>query len=149
LSLRFEGVVHAFAEEEMLASEVITVSIRRSFAEVHEFLADPMNFTRWASVPNSIMEPLGGTDWLVDLPSGRMVIRLAARNSYGVFDYQTFWPGEEGGPVTPARLVPNEEGADFSLVWFWRPGLSEEQFRSQIEWARSDLQRLKTLLEGG
>ena len=27
--------------------------------------------------------------------------------------------------------------------------MSDEQFRSEIEWAASDLQRLKTLLEGG
>lgn len=133
----------------MLASEVITVSIRRPYAEVLEFLADPMNFTRWASAPGSIMEPLGGTDWLVDLSSGRTVIRLTARNVYGVFDYQTFPPGEDGGPTTPARLVPNQDGADFSLVWFWRKGTTEERFRSEIEWARSDMQRLKTLLEGG
>ncbi len=133
----------------MLASEVITVSIRRPYAEVYEFLADPMNFTRWASAPDSIMESMGGTDWLVDLPSGRSVIRLAARNAYGVFDYQVFAPGEGGGPTTPARLIPNEEGADFSLVWFRREGISDEQFRSEIEWAESDLQRLKAVLEAG
>ena len=133
----------------MLASEVITVSIQRPYAEVYEFLADPMNFTRWASVPDSIMEPLGGHDWLVDLPSGRRVIRLAARNHYGIFDYQVFELGEDGGPTSPARLIANQEGADFSLVWFQREGIDDAQFRSQVEWARSDLQRLKTLLEGG
>jgi len=133
----------------MLASEVITVSIRRPYAEVYEFLADPMNFTRWASAPGSIMEPLGGSDWLVDLAAGRRVIRLAARNAYGVFDYQVFAPGEDGGPTVPARLVANQEGADFSLVWFGPEGMSEEQYRSEIEWAVSDMQRLKVLLEGG
>ena len=51
----------------MLASEVITVSIRRPYAEVYEFLADPINLTRWGTAPDSIMEPLGGNDWLVDL----------------------------------------------------------------------------------
>jgi hypothetical protein len=133
----------------MQASEVISVSIERSFAEVYEFLADPANFTRWASAPDSIMRPLGGTDWLVDLPSGRRVIRLAPRNDLGVFDYQTFELGQDGGPTIPARLLPNEEGADFHLVWFRREGITDEQFRSEIEWAASDLQRLKTLLEGG
>jgi hypothetical protein len=133
----------------MLASEVITISIRRPYAEVHEFLADPMNFTRWASVPDSVMEPLGGNDWLVDLPSGRSVIRIMPRNAYGVFDYQVFVPGGDGGPTVPVRLIPNQTGADLSLVWFKREGVSEEQFRSEIEWAASDLQRLKTLLEGG
>ena len=133
----------------MLASEVVKVSIKRPYAEVYEFLADPMNFTRWASVPGSIMEPLGGNDWLVDLPSGRRVLRIMPRNNFGVFDYQTFEPGQDGGPTTPARLVVNQEGADLHLVWFQREGVTDERFRSELEWAASDLQRLKTLLEGG
>ena len=133
----------------MLASEVITVSIRRPYAEVLEFLGDPMNFTRWASEPDSIMEPLGGNDWLVDLAAGRRVIRVSPGNVYGVFDYQVFNQGEDGGPTVPTRLIPNQEGADLSVVWFRREGMSDEQFRSEIEWAASDLQRLKTLLEGG
>ena len=133
----------------MLASEVVKVSIRRPYAEVYEFLADPMNFTRWASVPDSIMEPLGGSDWLVDLPSGRRVIRVAPRNTFGVFDYQTFEPGEDSGPTTPCRLVANQEGADLHLIWFQREGVTDGQFRSEMEWAASDLQRLKALLEGG
>jgi hypothetical protein len=133
----------------MLASEVVTVTIRQSYAEVYEFLADPINFSRWASLPDSIMEPLGGTDWLVDLPRGRRVIRLSPHNNFGVLDYQVFEAGEDGGPVTPVRLVANRTGATLVLVWFQRPGVSDEQFRSEIEWIASDLNRLKTLIEGG
>jgi hypothetical protein len=133
----------------MLASEVITVSIRRSFFEVYEFLADPMNVTRWASVPDTTMEALGGTDWMVDLPSGRTVIRFSPRNPFGVLDYQIFQPGEEPTYAIPARLIRNREGTDFQLVCFRREGMTDEQFRSEVEWTASDLQRLKTLLEGG
>lgn len=133
----------------MLASQVITVSIRRSYAEVYDFLAEPLNFSRWASNPGAEMEPLDGGDWLVDLPRGRSVIRFAPRNNFGVLDYQVFQPGEDGGHVTPVRLVPNQQGATLFLVWFQKAGVSDEQFRSEIEWIASDLNRAKTLLEGG
>ncbi len=133
----------------MLASHIVQISIDRPFPEVYDFLADPINFTRWASIPESTMEPLDGGDWLVDLPSGRMAIRFAPRNAFGVLDYQTFPPGDAGGPVTPVRLVPNGQGCMLFLVWLQRPGVSDEQFRSDAEWVASDLQRLKTLLEGG
>lgn len=133
----------------MLASEVITISIRRSFAEVYEFLADPMNITRWASIPDTNMEAMGGTDWMVDLPSGRTIIRFSPRNPFGVLDYQIFQPGEEPSYTIPARLIRNRDGTDFQLVCFVREGMTEEQFRSEVEWTASDLQRLKTLLEGG
>jgi hypothetical protein len=133
----------------MLASDVIRVSIRRPYAEVYDFLAEPMNFTRWASNPDSDMEPLDGGEWLVELPSGQRAIRFSPRNNFGVLDYQVFQPGGNGGPTTPVRLVPNEEGATLFLVWFQRAGVSDEQFHSEIEWIGSDLNRLKTLLEGG
>ncbi|RYE08023.1 MAG: SRPBCC family protein [Hyphomicrobiales bacterium] len=133
----------------MLASEVIKVSIDRPYAEVYEFLADPMNFARWATSPDGRMEPFGGGDWLVDLPRGRLVIRFAPRNNFGVLDYQVFAPGEPGGPVTPVRLIANGGGCELILVWMQRAGVPEEKFRSDAEWVASDLQRLKTLLEGG
>lgn len=133
----------------MQASEVVSVSIRRSYAEVYDFLADPLNFSRWASNPGSGMEPLDGGDWLVDLPRGRSVIRFSPRNNFGVLDYQVFAPGESGGPTTPVRLVANQDGVTLFLVWFQRGGVTDEQFRSEGEWIASDLNRLKTLLEGG
>jgi hypothetical protein len=133
----------------MLASDVIRVSIRRPYAEVYDFLAEPMNFTRWASNPDSDIEPLDGGDWLVELPRGKSAIRFSPRNNFGVLDYQVFPPGGNGGPTTPVRLVANEEGATLFLVWFQRAGVSDEQFRSELEWIGSDLNRLKTLLEGG
>lgn len=131
----------------MLASEVIKVSIQRPYAEVYDFLAEPMNFNRWASNPGSVMEPLDGGDWLVELPRGSSVIRFAPRNNFGVLDYQVFQRGEMGGPVTPVRLVANERGATLMLIWFQKPGVSDEQYRSEIEWIGSDLNRLKSLLE--
>lgn len=133
----------------MLSSHVVIVSIRRSFSEVYEFLADPMNITRWASVPESNIEPLGGNDWSVELPSGPTTIRFSPRNPFGVLDYQIFQPGEEPTFTIPVRLVRNREGTDFQLTIFRREGMTDEEFRSEAEWTESDLQRLKTLLEGG
>lgn len=51
--------------------------------------------------------------------------------------------------MTPVRLVANERGATLMLTWFQKAGVSDEQFRSELEWIASDLNRLKTLLEGG
>ena len=133
----------------MFASEVIKVSIERPYADVYEFLADPLNFNKWAANPGSEMEPLDGGDWLVDVPSGRMAIRFAPRNNFGVLDYQVFQPGETSGPVTPVRLIANGDGCELLLVWKQRPDIPPERFQSDVEWIESDLNRLKTLLEGG
>jgi hypothetical protein len=133
----------------MLASEVIKVSIERPYRDVYDFLAQPANFPRWAANLDSDIRPMGGNDYLVDLPMGKRTIRFSQRNPFGVLDYEIFDQGKSIGPVVPVRLHSNGEGCELVLIWLRRPGSSEAQFHSDAEWVRSDLTRLKTLLEGG
>ncbi len=74
--------------------------------------ADPMNFSRWASARRRPMEPLGGDEWLVDLPRGRMVIRCHPPNNFGVLDYAVYERGESAATVRPVRLVRQRGGTD-------------------------------------
>lgn len=135
----------------MYASEVIKIQIERPYAQVYDFLADPQNFPRWASDPDSSMEPLGDNLFRVHLSGRLRVIRLTPSNSFGVLDYQVYADDLQQplGPVVPVRLYANDRGSELVLVWLQRPGVSEEQFRSDADWVRSDLQRLKSLLEVG
>ncbi len=133
----------------MYESEAIKVAIERPYEQVYDLLLDPDFFAKWAVNPNSVMKPLGDNDWLVELPRGAAVIRFTPRNAYGVLDYQTFNIGETGGPVTPVRLIRNDKGCELVLIWQRRPGVTPEKFKSDAEWVASDLERLKTLIEGG
>jgi hypothetical protein len=134
----------------MLNSVVITVSIARPYAEVYDFCADPMNFGRRNALPGAEMEPVGGTDYKVELPQGRRIMRFMRRNPYGILDYEVFnEDGTADGPLRPLRLVRNESGADLQMTWFHLPSLTNERFASEVEWVRSDLLRLKSFLEAG
>lgn len=130
-----------------MRSQVVIVYIDRPYDKVYSFLAEPMNFNRWAANPGSVMEAIGGGEYLVDLPPGRMVIRFSPPNPYGVLDYKVYPRGALDGPTRPVRLVPNGEGAELQLTRFQPPDVTDEMFDSEIEWVSSDLQRLKTLLE--
>jgi hypothetical protein len=132
----------------MQASKITVVSIAKPFSLVYEFLADPRNFTQWASAPGASMRQLGERDWVVEIPDvGERVIRFAPRNEFGVLDYQAYAKGAEPGPTTPVRLYANGEGADLAYTQFQRRGVSDEQFASDTVWLQTDLARLKTLLE--
>jgi hypothetical protein len=135
--------------EPMRASMVIKVAIERPFDEVYELLADPLYFGKWAVTPDTEMEALDNGDWLVELPRGQSLIRFTPPNAYGILDYEVFPLGESHGSVNPVRLVRNDEGCELVLIWYQRDGMSEDKFRSDAQWVESDLQRLKTLLEGG
>jgi len=132
----------------LLKSHVLLVPIFRPYHTVYGFLADPHNFPAWGVLePGSVMRHLGDSDYLVDLPRGRSIMRFTPPNTFGVLDYQVFKEGEDGGPVTPVRLHANEDGCELVLVWMQRPGVSDERFASDIEWVHSDLLRVKTYLE--
>ncbi len=132
----------------MLKSRVFTIPIHRRYADVYGFLAEPSNFAVWGGTePGSEMKHLGGSDYLVVLPSGRRVMRFTPLNDFGVLDYQVFLEGETSGPTTPVRIHPNQEGCEVVFTWFQRPGVSDEQFESEAEWAYSDLLRMKAYIE--
>ncbi len=132
----------------MLKSRVFTISIHRRYAEVYGFLAEPRNLPLWGGTePDTEIRHLGGNDYLVCLPRGRRVMRFTPFNEFGVLDYQVFLEGESGGPVTPIRLHPNQEGCELVFTWFQRAGVTDEQFESEAEWAYSDLLRMKAYIE--
>ena len=45
------------------------------------------------------------------------------------------------------RVMPNEEGTELAFTFYQRPGMSQEQFASAIEWVTMDLLTLKAVIE--
>lgn len=131
----------------MLKSKVIVLHINRPYQEVYDFLVEPLNFLQWAANVGSEMKPLGGREYQVEVSTGPMAIRFSEPNKYGVLDYVGRKPDAKEGVITQVRLYPNGEGSDLAYTMWQRPNVSDEQFVSDEVWLRSDLERLKTLLE--
>lgn len=131
----------------MKRSRAVSVQIAKPFDEVYAFLAEPLNFTQWGPVSSDRMTHIGGRDYLIDVPRGEVVIRSIERNSYGVLDFWTFLRGDDPGPATSCRLVPNEEGCEITVLWLQREGEDDVKFNSEVDWLTSDLGVLKSLLE--
>lgn len=93
------------------------------------------------------MTHVGGRDYLIEVPRGELVIRFIEPNPYGVLDYWVFPPGADPGAVTSARLVPNEEGCELTVLWLQREGEDDVKFNSEVDWLTADLGVLKSLLE--
>jgi len=75
----------------------------------------------------------GRDDYIVHLQNAECAEREAVFCGTGVCDLEI--------------LIANQDGTDLQMTWFQQPGVSDEQFRSEVEWTRSDLLRLKTFLE--
>jgi hypothetical protein len=124
----------------------ISVSVARRPAEVYEFASDPRNLPRWATGLARSEVRREGDEWVADAPLGKVRVRFAPRNSFGVMDHDVTL--ESGVTVhNPMRVVPNGEGSEFVFTLIRRPGMSDGQFAQDRAAVERDLKALKELLE--
>jgi hypothetical protein len=124
----------------------VSVTIRRRPADVYEFASDPRNLPRWAAGLARSEVRQEGDEWVADSPMGRVKIRFARKNAYGVLDHDVTL--ESGATVhNPMRVVPNGEGSEFIFTLLRQPGMSDEKFAEDRAAIEKDLRTLKELLE--
>jgi carbon monoxide dehydrogenase subunit G len=124
----------------------VRVSIARPPAEVYEFASDPRNLPRWAAGLARSEVRKDGDEWVADAPFGKVRVRFAPRNSFGVMDHDVKL--ESGVSVhNPMRVMPNGKGSEFVFTLIRQPGMSDEQFAKDKAAVEHDLQTLKDLLE--
>ena len=126
-------------------SHVIHLAIDSPFERVVDFLSGARNFLKWAAVRGQ-MTRLSELEWMVQTEFGERIVRFSPRNEFGVFDHAVYKPGDR--PVTmPLQIIPNENGCDLVFLFPRRPGVTDEQFASSVEWVTSDFLALRALLE--
>lgn len=136
----------------MYPVRTITVDVDRSFDEVADFLADPVNFPQWASGLSFGIEPGSESagarpgEWIAASPQGTAFVRFSPPNAYGVADHQVRLP--DGAVVDiPVRAMRNGDGTTIAFTLFRLPDMDDERFDSDSDWVRRDLGALKALLE--
>ena len=124
----------------------ISTYIDKTPDSVYEFASNPTNLPKWAAGLARSGVRQEGDAWVADAPIGRVRIRFAQQNRFGVMDHDV---EPESGPVVhnPMRVVPNGEGAEFVFTLIRRPGMSDEQFAADRSAVERDLSTLKRLLE--
>lgn len=133
----------------MRKSRTVSVPVAKRYEAAYGLMREPENFPKWTPVLDGIFELAGndGLDWRVDLPRGRRILRFSAPNDYGILDYTVLTEAGEVEHTARLRLLPNEEGSELVATYFQRPGQSDEQFASDVEWAASDLRALAAVVE--
>jgi hypothetical protein len=128
----------------MFQSHLIHLSLARPLSEIYQFLAEPRNYAKWAAVTGS-MTQIGPSDWKAQTEFGERIIRFTPLNAYGVLDHAVFREGDT--PVMmPMRVAANQDGCELTFLFFRRPGVSDAEFASAIEWVTSDFLALQSLL---
>jgi hypothetical protein len=126
----------------------ISVSIECPASEVYAFAANGANLPRWASGLSGGSITSAGNDWIADSPMGKIRIRFAERNGFGVLDHDVTLPSGET-VYNPMRVFANGDGCEVVFTLYQRPGMSSEAVAEDAATVRRDLETLKALLERG
>jgi len=126
-------------------SRHISVSINRSADQVYEFASNPENLPKWAAGLSGSIKNVNG-DWIAESPMGRVIIKFAERNKFGILDHGVTLPSGEK-VYNPMRVLPNNDGSELIFTLYQRPDMSERMFAEDAKAVARDLEKLKTLLE--
>ena len=123
----------------------ISVSINRPAAQVYEFVSDPENLPKWAAGLSGSIRKID-EDWIAESPMGRVKVKFADKNKFGVLDHDVTLSSEVK-IYNPMRVFPNNDGSELVFTSYRRPGVSDQEFAEDAKAVERDLAKLKTLLE--
>ncbi len=125
----------------------ISVSVDRPPNEVYAFASNPANFPQWATGLGGSLRNVNG-EWIADAPMGKVKIRFAEKNAFGILDHDvTLETGEK--VYIPMRVIANNKGSEIIFTLLRQPEMSDEKFAEDAKWVEKDLRKLKGLLEKG
>lgn len=124
----------------------ISVAINRPPDEVYSFVSNPENLPKWATGLGGSIRNVNG-EWVADSPMGKITIRFAGKNTFGVLDHEVVLAS--GVKIyNPMRVIANGDGSEIFFTLIRRPEVSDEKFTDDAKWVEKDLKLVKGLLEG-
>jgi hypothetical protein len=112
---------------------------------VYTFAADPANLPQWAAGLSSGVEQVG-EEWYADSPMGRVGVRFAPPNEFGVLDHDVTLPSGQAFH-NPMRVVADGEACEVVFTVRRQPEMTDEEFARDAAAVAADLATLKRLLE--
>jgi hypothetical protein len=126
----------------------LTISIARAPADVYAFASDATKLPLWASGLARAEVHREGDRWRMDSPMGRIRLRFAEPNAFGVLDHEVEIASGQRFH-NPMRVLPNGEGSEVVFTLFRTPEMTDAAFAEDMAIIEADLRTLKSLLEGG
>ncbi len=129
----------------MLPARTFSISIRHEWQDLYEQIWRPGFFAQWAAGLAESALRQDGEAWVADGADGPIRIRFTPHNEFGVMDH---WV-DTGETVVhvPLRVMANGNGAEVMLTLYRQPGMSDDDYSSDVKLVTRDLKALKALIE--
>ncbi|GMA23832.1 polyketide cyclase [Luteimicrobium album] len=125
-------------------SRHVSVRVPRPAAEVYAYASDPAHLPEWAAgLASGVVHD--GDRWFADSPMGRVELRFAPPNDFGVLDHDVVEPD---GTTTsnPMRVVPAPGGSEV-IFTVRRRGMSDAELERDVAAVHADLEALARVVE--
>jgi hypothetical protein len=123
----------------------ISISINKPAELVYSFVLNAENLPKWATGLSSSIKK-SGDEWIADSPMGKVKVRFAAQNDFGILDHEVTLPSGEK-VLNPMRVFPNNNGSELVFTVFRLPGMTDDQYMKDTNMVANDLAALKEILE--
>jgi hypothetical protein len=128
----------------MHPAHTVSVGIAVDPKTVYSYASDPDHLPAWApGFVKSIKQQ--GDRWVAETPLGQATFRFAPANDLGVLDHDVDLPS--GTFHNPMRVIPNGAGSEVLFTVLQLPDMSDEQLQQDLAAIRTDLDKLRTVLE--
>lgn len=130
---------------ETSRSLVKFIDIKSPKSTVFSFLADPMNWPKWAVV--NLTEVKNGSDGWFKMVTRRGTgdLKIHPQENLGILDHT--WKDSQATWTVPMRVVPNGEGTTVMITFFQPSVMNDEQFDFAMKEMDIELAELKKVLE--
>jgi hypothetical protein len=128
----------------MYRTHTVAVGIAVDVARVYAYASDPANLPTWAPGFAKSIEKQGDV-WIAQTTMGEARVRFAPENSFGVLDHEVTLSSETF--QNPMRVIPNGSGSEVLFTLIQLPGITDDQFDTDLDTVRADLNKLRTVLE--
>ena len=128
--------------------KIVSQPVTASADAVYAFAHQRQNLHLWASGLASADIEQEGDHWAADSPMGRIQIKMAQKNTFGVLDHDVTTPD---GTTTHNAFRVSPVGESSSVLTFAvlrQKGADDAAFEKDAAHVRKDLQALKALVEG-
>lgn len=128
----------------MYRAHTVSVAVDADPASAYAYISDPVHLPEWA--PGFILSiERQGESWLAQTILGEAWFRFVPQNDFGVLDHDVELPS--GHFHNAMRVIPNGMGCEVLFTMLQLPGMSDEQYRKDLETLRADLKTLRGVLE--
>ena len=129
----------------MLPATHLSISIDRTPSDIYRFASNPENLPKWAAGLSGSEGHAEGDAWVCESPMGKVKVRFAAPNPFGVMDHDVTLPSGEI-VHNPFRVLANGGGGEVVFTLYRRPEMSDDEFERDARSIREDLATLKKIL---